>query len=264
MRVCQVCGKGLTGSQAKFCGRECFYASMRRVLILTCPQCGKKFERHPWETRAHKVGSYCSPECWEQSRKGKPRPEIQVEPEDRTCPVCGTHFQVGGRGRPSRDAVFCSVRCQNLGRYRKGNTSVQLSDVDSAYIAGLVDGEGSIMLFWRRDTVAIRMTVTNTVKSALDWLQEVCQVGRIQSHRKEGATRYKPTWAWMLNGDGAISVLRQIRPYMRMKAAQAYLAIETQERLREPTLKADRIWQLEYKQKMQVLNRRGQRGSDAS
>ena len=39
-----------------------------------------------------------------------------IVPESRTCPVCSTSFDVGGRGRPPRTQVYCSTHCQMLAR----------------------------------------------------------------------------------------------------------------------------------------------------
>lgn len=45
-------------------------------------------------------------------------PHHKVIPEVRTCPVDGVTFEVGGRGRRQRKAVYCSRRCQGFGTYR--------------------------------------------------------------------------------------------------------------------------------------------------
>lgn len=40
----------------------------------------------------------------------------RVVPESRTCPIDGVVFEVGGRGRRDRGAIYCSVRCVNAHR----------------------------------------------------------------------------------------------------------------------------------------------------
>lgn len=40
----------------------------------------------------------------------------RVVPESRTCPVDGTVFEVGGRGRRPRKAIYCSMACLNRHR----------------------------------------------------------------------------------------------------------------------------------------------------
>lgn len=256
MKACQVCGnefKPRTKTQ-KTCSIACRGAALRVVKTFTCDQCGKEFQRRPFERRLYKH-TYCSAACFQASTVGHVAYNI-VEPEARTCPVCGTEFLVGGRGRRQRDTVFCSDACKFAGRFRRGKSASDLSPVDAAYLAGFIDGEGSIMLYMRRDVVAIRLTASNTVKAILDWIATTTGIGRVQHMRAESPV-HAASYAWQANGDGAVSVLRQIRPYMRVKVAQADLAIATQERLRQPHLKADRAWQAEWRTQMQTLNRRG-------
>lgn len=40
----------------------------------------------------------------------------KVQPESRTCPIDGTVFEVGGRGRRPRKTVYCSTACLNIYR----------------------------------------------------------------------------------------------------------------------------------------------------
>jgi hypothetical protein len=39
-----------------------------------------------------------------------------IEPEAKVCPICGSTFLVGGRGRPKRSATYCSIKCLNAYR----------------------------------------------------------------------------------------------------------------------------------------------------
>lgn len=128
--------------------------------------------------------------------------------------------------------------------------------VDAAYLAGIIDGEGSIILYKRRDVVAVMLTVSNTAKKLLDWIADKTDVGAICAQSKETEKR-KASWFWRCNADAAESVLQQIRPHLVVKSAQADLALQTQKQLRDPALKADRSWQLECLDKMRALNKRG-------
>lgn len=112
------------------------------------------------------------------------------------------------------------------------------------------------MLYMRRDVVAVRITVTNTFKGLLGWIKDKTGVGDINSGGMATAI-HKERWDWRCNAEPAETLLRQVRPWLLIKAIQADLAIETQERLRNPALKADRTWQAEYRQRMQALNKRG-------
>ena len=131
---------------------------------------------------------------------------------------------------------------------------------DSAYLAGILDGEGSIIMYKRRDVVAVMLTVSNTAKKLLDWIADKTGVGAVCAQYQETEKR-KATWFWRCNADAAESVLRQIRPYLVLKSAQADLALETQQQLRDPALKSDRSWQMESLKKMRALNKRGPRSA---
>lgn len=128
--------------------------------------------------------------------------------------------------------------------------------VDAAYLAGIIDGEGSVILYKRREVVAVMLTVSNTAKQLLDWIADKTGVGAVCSQYKETEKR-KATWFWRCNADAAESVLQQIRPYLVLKSAQADLALATQKQLRDPGLKATHSWQMEYLDKMRALNKRG-------
>lgn len=258
-RVCEYCMKPFTARRAaaRFCSRPCLFASMRRAASVECAQCGRAYTRKPWEL-GRPGTRFCGRECFYRSLMGRPRPDMLKAPEERTCPVCGRAFLVGGRGRPPRRQVLCSDACQQRSRYRRGSQTAELSAVDAAYLAGFWDGEGSIILGWRRDHVAVKMSITNCDRAALEWIAETTALSVVHAHRPD-TERTRATWVWQVHSDAAESVLRQIRPYLKVKATQADLAIATQERLRDPALKADRTWQQEWREQMRELNRRGPR-----
>lgn len=206
-------------------------------------------------SRGH--GKYCSMACYNQARTGAPRgPYKSAAPEDKTCAACGTTFLVGGRGNPTRRQRFCSNECQRASRYRRGAVAKPLDSLDAAYLAGIVDGEGTIMLQPRRDTVSLSLTVSNTYMPLLDWIVERTAVGQIQ--RTRAATeRHKATYFWRCNSDAAASVIEQIQARLIVKARQATLALETQTGLRDPARKWDRSWQHANLAAMKLMNKRG-------
>ena len=62
----------------------------------------------------------------------------------------------------------------------------------------------------------------------------------------------------ILNSDSALSLLEQIQPYVILKKEQVRLVIDFQHRLKDPSLKADRSWQYDYREQVKALNQRGQ------
>lgn len=257
-KTCQVCGVGFEGHHTqKYCSHACRDESMRQGVDLTCPQCGKVYQKKPWEIQAGR-GKFCSRACYTAARIGKERPSTWRRYE-KVCPVCGKTFTVGGRAGSVNQRV-CSDECKRVSRYRHGARSNELLPTDAAYIAGFLDGEGSVMLTWRLDTVAMSVVATNTNKGILDWIVEITGVGAVNNHRAEDE-RVAATFMWKCSSEAAETLLRQLQPYMKVKAEQAALAIETQERLRDPALKADRAWQEEYRQRMKDMNKRGPRAT---
>ena len=108
--------------------------------------------------------------------------------------------------------------------------------------------------------MSLHLSVTNTNKAVLEWIVETTGVWAVNNHRAEDE-RVAASFAWQCNSEAAETLLRQLQPYMKVKAEQAALAIKTQERLRDPALKADRAWQEEYRQRMKDMNKRGPRAT---
>lgn len=128
-----------------------------------------------------------------------------------------------------------------------------------AYLAGFIDGEGSIMLYRRKvGSVTLRLSVTNTCKRALDFIARAAGVGTVTLGVPDSDVR-RAVWHWHINGDAALTTLVQIRRYLVIKREQADLGIAFQRRLRSPKLKGDWVWQHEWMAKIRHLNRRGPR-----
>lgn len=108
-----------------------------------------------------------------------------------------------------------------------------MSDGEIGFLAGLFEGEGSIVLACRhkKDSSAVRISIANTVRPLLDRVIEITGVGLIQEKRHTN-----PNWAtayvWYVNGEAARSLLSIMRPWLIVKAARAdaVLAGETFER----------------------------------
>ena len=221
-------------------------------VALTCknPECGRIFTRYRSYLTLERRGQFCSRACQQTVR-------AKEAVEERVCEACGRNFVVGGRGRGLKSQRLCSDECQRLSRYRHGGRAKDLPSTDAAWLAGFLDGEGSIMLHGRKTAVALRLTATNTHRPTLDHIEMLCGVGKVlwQSYRQ--SERHKPSGWWLANGEAAETVIRQLLPYLVTKRLQAELAVSFQEKLRTPALKADRSWQAAALARMRRLNRRG-------
>jgi hypothetical protein len=118
-----------------------------------------------------------------------------------------------------------------------------------------MDGEGSIMLYRRRDKAALRISFTNCDKAVLDWIADVTACGTYSV--RPSSDKHKQSFILALNADAAASLLQQVRPYLRIKHKQADLALDFQERLKTPALNASRSWQFDYLNRIKAMNRRG-------
>jgi len=97
---------------------------------------------------------------------------------------------------------------------------LRLSTGDRGYIAGLIDGEGSIRIRLSSGRYSnLEMTVTNTHKATLDWLAATVG-GRVHLHHA-GDGRTKTCWRWKTASLRARAVLKAISPRLRIKHRHA-------------------------------------------
>lgn len=95
------------------------------------------------------------------------------------------------------------------------------SELECAYTAGLIDGEGCIRI---QKNHGLTLCVSNTSLDMLQWLRDVWG-GRIYVNRHKYVNS-KPFFQWQVHGKPAVAVIRQICPYMIVKIKQADKAIE--------------------------------------
>jgi hypothetical protein len=89
-------------------------------------------------------------------------------------------------------------------------------EINHAYTAGIMDGEGTITLSKLSSTSKFRspvITVSSTTHCLLTFLQEnyggtICTHKIYQQH-------HKPSWSWMLRYNNTITFLENVLPYMR-------------------------------------------------
>src|SRR6266581_4389907 len=137
-------------------------ARLSRIETKICIVCHSLFERGPgeWQNRWDRR-RFCSRACWQKSRIGSERLDLRRRYRI-TCQACGREVEAGGRTGRDRQTKFCSRKCAFAARWRTGSKSKQLTIPQAAYLAGVIDGEGSIMLYGRRDSVAMRVAIANT------------------------------------------------------------------------------------------------------
>ncbi len=84
-----------------------------------------------------------------------------------------------------------------------------LTKTERAYLAGIIDGEGSIGIYARKKggpNYFLKLVVRATVVMTND------------------PPHQRPSWAWTVYGKNALRVLQIVKPYMLIKAKQVELA----------------------------------------
>lgn len=98
-----------------------------------------------------------------------------------------------------------------------------ITEPEWAYVAGLVDGEGTIGIYEAGHQIFLKLIVSNTSEALISWLHERFG-GSLAHHPARG--RHKAGWQHVLYQHRAAEVIARCRPYLVVKAAQADLALE--------------------------------------
>lgn len=142
----------------------------------------------------------------------------------------------------------------NLDKVPKGNTVGRLSQREKlAYIAGFLDGDGSIMLQLRKNTegkiIRIKTVICiyqdNSHKKDIEWMQKILggyvytRNDNICELRIEGFTK-------------TLKILMLLKPFLRIKKKQASLLIKLIPKLQQKTV--DKYSVSEWIKKMREYN----------
>ena len=91
---------------------------------------------------------------------------------------------------------------------------------DIIYAAGFIDGEGCITTSTGR---TFRITIANTNKDVLDWLQSIFG-GHVNNQHLPKNTKHNIAWKWVIcAGDKLVLFLDLVAPYLRIKKREAML-----------------------------------------
>lgn len=103
----------------------------------------------------------------------------------------------------------------------------QLQPTDAAYIAGLIDGEGTITLTQEHANENRRLVVSisNTEYDLLDYVKNACGAGRI-TNKRISQSHHTPSFTYKISNRQALNLLEQVYPFLRTyKAARAALVL---------------------------------------
>ena len=100
---------------------------------------------------------------------------------------------------------------------------------ERAYLAGLMDGEGSVCIIRRVKTNCwpeynVQITICNTNLPMLSWIVEHF-AGSIKNHTTKSKLGKKPIYRWYMSGKRSKPILETIFPYLIVKKRRAQLAL---------------------------------------
>ncbi|TLZ32316.1 MAG: hypothetical protein E6K20_02260 [Gammaproteobacteria bacterium] len=104
----------------------------------------------------------------------------------------------------------------------------QLSDTEAAYLAGIIDGEGTITLTrtHRGENRRPVVSISSTELSLLLYVRSVVGAGRITS-KVRAQDHHSPAFAYTISSRQALTLLGRVWPYLRTyKAGRACLLVE--------------------------------------
>lgn len=91
---------------------------------------------------------------------------------------------------------------------------MELSEFDKGYIAGIIDGEGSICLtkHHQNEFRSPEIEVTSTTYEILQYLKD--KVGGTISKKTQNHEIWKDSWVWKVRVNAALELLEQIQDYL--------------------------------------------------
>ncbi len=142
------------------------------------------------------------------------------------------------------------------------NRMTQLSEVEYAYIAGIIDGEGCFSIKKNMTTAPhIRVTVGNTHEGIIDWLKDMIGGAKWITTYAEGVNR-KTAYYFEMGGKALRFHLPFICPFLKIKKEQGKLALEFVSTLEAPSgrrklSEQTRETRLNIEKEIKKLNKRG-------
>jgi hypothetical protein len=198
----------------------------KRTMPRVCRQCGKTFLVEPFRVKQG-VGINCSRACRDAARRGKPNPAPR-KPPNRACEVCGTEFRAIPSAITAGLRRFCSWECKS--KAEEIPVTISTDERDLIYLAGLVDGEGTITALRQtrvqtgNESIHCRVIVANTYEPLMEWLANTFG-GKLSAPHKTRSPLHKPVLTWYVGSTQAVLLCQHLVPYLKVKRRQAEIVI---------------------------------------
>jgi hypothetical protein len=103
-----------------------------------------------------------------------------------------------------------------------------LQPIAAAYIAGLIDGEGTVTLSRRHanERRQLVVSIVSTERNILDWVLMQIGVGKV-TNKRTVSPRHAPSFTYSISNRQALALLRQVVPFLRSyKRIRASMAVD--------------------------------------
>ncbi len=103
-----------------------------------------------------------------------------------------------------------------------------LSAVDAAYLAGFIDGEGTVTLTrkHKNENRQLAITISNTERQILEFSLKIIGAGKI-TNKRTSKPHHTPSFTYAIYNRQALILLEQIEPYLHSyKVKRAKLILE--------------------------------------
>ena len=103
-----------------------------------------------------------------------------------------------------------------------------MTDIEKAYLAGIIDGEGTITLTrkHKNQTPSPQISVSNTNLELLEYVQRVTGCGHIRA-KSRSKPHHRQSWHWQTHTvSHNLRILEEIRPFLLVKKQQADLILK--------------------------------------
>lgn len=136
--------------------------------------------------------------------------------------------------------------------------------IPAQYLAGFIDGEGSIGIYRRQGNEYLRVVIANTNRDILSEVSIQYGGSVHRMHQRDKHPFWKPCYVLVWTDKAALKIVETVYPYLHIKRLQAQLARNFASSCKTPFI-GQRILTEEQKQVraiyrrfMLALNQRGQ------
>lgn len=94
---------------------------------------------------------------------------------------------------------------------------------EKSYIAGIIDGEGSIMLlsFHKNQLPSPCISISSTTLELLVWVKSKINAGSIKNKKNYNKDKHKYSYTYTLKYNKVLELLTEIEPYLVIKSKKA-------------------------------------------